>query len=425
MTIETALPTAASHNKLKPALLERFARRAAFAALARLRHGRLTLHEGDQTHVFGPESGRAVSIQVHSPRLYSRLLLEGSLGGGRAWIEGDWSCDDLPGLLRFLLSESKKVRPQGLMDSPLTRLASASRRLMSVLNRNSPEGSRRNIAAHYDLGNDFYQAMLDPSMTYSSALFSSATDSLESAQTAKYDRLCKELDLRPEHRLLEIGSGWGGFAIHAAGQYGCHVTTTTISQEQFEWVSKTVSLHGLDERIEVLCEDYRNLDGQFDRLVSIEMIEAVGAEYLDTFFSVCSDRLTPEGMMGLQAIIIRDQAYERSRKHVDFIKQYVFPGGFLPSVAAISDRISRVTDFRMHSLHDMTSDYAETLRRWRQNLSDAPHAYHAVSRRAEFKRLWEFYLAYCEAGFEERHIGCVQITLTKSDWRDARTPNSS
>ena len=382
-----------------------------------LREGALVLEEGGDRHVFGAENGDPVTVRVHSPALYTKILAEGSLGAGRAWVDGDWSCDDLPRLLRLLLAQQELVGPSGRMDSAFARVASLVRTLSWPLHRNSRLGSRRNISAHYDIGNDFYASMLDPTMTYSSGLFRFPGESLESAQGEKYDRLCRQLDLRAGHRVLEIGTGWGGFAMHAAKHYGCHVTTTTISREQRALALERIEAAGLADRIEVLFEDYRDLEGKYDRLVSIEMIEAVGADYLDAFFRVCSERLTEGGAMGLQAIVIADQRYEASVKHVDFIKRYIFPGGFLPSISAIGDRVARVTDFRIQDLHDLTADYAETLRRWRSNLESAPEAYASVSARSDFKRLWDYYLAYCEAGFEERRIGCVQMVLTKSGWR--------
>ena len=415
---ESAVSTSINVSRSLRTPAERIARRIALSAFSRLRTGCVIVHEGsDPPMSFGNEDAAPIAVHIHSARTYLRIVLEGSLGAGRAWVDGDWSCPDPTALMRLLLSEPGLVGPKGRLDSPLARCASIGRRLMARLVRNSESGSRRNIAAHYDLGNSFYAAMLDPSMTYSAASFATGAETLEEAQSEKYDRLCRALDLRPGHRLLEIGTGWGGFALHAATRYGCHVTTTTISRAQFEEAKSRVEKAGLEEQVEVLFQDYRNLEGRFDRLVSIEMIEAVGAEYLDTFFQVCNDRLLPNGMMGLQAIVIADQHYERSRRHVDFIKKYVFPGGFLPSINAISDRVSRVTDFRIQSLSDLTPDYAETIRRWRANLEANPNAYDSVSERAEFKRLWEYYLAYCEAGFEERHIGCVQLTLTRSKWR--------
>ncbi|MGB0621790.1 MAG: class I SAM-dependent methyltransferase [Myxococcota bacterium] len=382
--------------------------------------GRIRVREEGGLWEFGDEAGPVIDVHVRSARLYSRLASEGSIGAGASWIEGDWECDDLPALLRLLVSQPGFVGPSGRLDSFLARGQSVVRSLAAPLTRNTRGGSRRNISAHYDLGNDFYAAMLDPSMTYSSAIFSFPEESLESAQTEKYDRLCRQLDLRPSHRLLEIGTGWGGFALHAAKHYGCHVTTTTISAEQRALALERVRAAGLEDRIDVRFDDYRDLTGKFDRLVSIEMIEAVGAQYLDRFIEVCSDRLEPDGVMGLQAIVIADQLYERSKRHVDFIKRFVFPGGFLPSIAAISDRVARVSDFRIQDVHDITADYAETLRRWRANLDAAPEAYAAVDDGGAFERLWAYYLAYCEAGFEERRIGCVQVTLTKSGWRPER-----
>ena len=401
----------------RPSAFQRLARRGVLQRLEELRGGPVRIVDALGTLEFGGGDGPPIEVRVRSMRLYTALATEGSLGAGRAWIDGDWECDDLPALLRLLVAQPGFVGPRGSMDSLIARTASFARALAAPLTRNSRPGSRRNIAAHYDLSNDFYRSMLDPSMTYSSALFAFPDEPLESAQSNKYDRLCRELDLGPRHRVLEIGTGWGGFAIHAAKHYGCHVTTTTISREQHELATERVEAAGLTDRIEVLFEDYRDLRGEFDRLISIEMIEAVGAEYLDRFMQVCSDRLTSDGVMGLQAIVIADQLYDRSRKHVDFIKRYVFPGGFLPSIAAIADRVSRVTDFRIQDVHDLTPDYAETLRRWRSNLESRPEAWARVSADGRFEKLWRYYLAYCEAGFEERRIGCVQMTLTKSDWR--------
>ncbi|MEM9173858.1 MAG: cyclopropane-fatty-acyl-phospholipid synthase family protein [Myxococcota bacterium] len=382
--------------------------------------GAIRLVDADGVRELGDGKGPTIEIRIRSPRVYTRLAREGSLGAGTSWIEGEWTCDDLPGLLRLLVAQPGFVGPTGSLDSLLARGESVLRSLAAPLTRNTRPGSRRNIQAHYDLGNEFYAAMLDPSMTYSSAIFSFPGEPLESAQTEKYDRLCRQLQLRPSHRLLEIGTGWGGFALHAAKHYGCHVTTTTISAEQRALALERVAAAGLDDRIDVRFDDYRDLTGRYDRLVSIEMIEAVGAEYLDRFIQVCSDRLEPDGVMGLQAIVIADQLYERSRRHVDFIKRYVFPGGFLPSVAAIADRVARVSDFRIQDVHDITADYAETLRRWRANLEERPDAYLAVDDSGAFERLWTYYLAYCEAGFEARRIGCVQMTLTKSGWRPDR-----
>lgn len=401
-------------------VFERWARAGVERRLEGLVDGRIRVVEDDGVREFGDGDGSVVEVRVRSPRLYTRLAREGSLGAGTAWIDGDWECDDLPALLRLLVAQPGFVGPTGSLDSVLARGESLLRTLAKPLTKNTRGGSRRNISAHYDLGNDFYAAMLDPSMTYSSAIFSFPGESLESAQTEKYDRLCRQLDLRPSHRLLEIGTGWGGFALHAAKHYGCHVTTTTISAEQRALALERVAAAGLGDRIDVRFDDYRDLTGQYDRLVSIEMIEAVGAEYLDRFVQVCSDRLKSDGVMGLQAIVIADQLYERSKRHVDFIKRYVFPGGFLPSVAAISDRVARVSDFRIQDVHDITADYAETLRRWRANLEARPDAYASVDDGGAFERLWAYYLAYCEAGFEERRIGCVQMTLTKSGWRPGR-----
>ena len=417
MTIDSSLSARSHASPARPTVIHRFARRILLDSLSKLRVGSLVLHEGSESRAFGPDERQAIHVHVQSPRVYTRLLREGALGAARAWIDGDWECEDLTALLRMLLVEPGFAGPSGRLDGPIAQAASLLRTLMKPRTRNSRRGSRRNISAHYDLGNDFFERMLDPSMTYSSAIFASPDLSREQAQHEKYDRLCRRIGVESRHRLLEIGSGWGGFAMHAARHYGCQVTTTTISREQHDHARERIAAAGLGDRIEVLFEDYRELRGRFDRVVSIEMIEAVGAEYLDTFFRVCSDRLESDGAMGLQAIVIADQRYQHSLRHIDFIKQYVFPGGFLPSIAAMAGSVAAGTDLRIHGLEDISRDYAETLRRWRAKLDADPKAFVASGRTREFMRLWHYYLAYCEAGFEERHIGCVQLALMKSGWR--------
>ncbi|MCB2069151.1 MAG: class I SAM-dependent methyltransferase, partial [Ottowia sp.] len=280
-------------------------------------------------------------------------------------------------------------------------------------------GSRKNIAAHYDLGNDFFKLFLDPTMMYSSALFPSADASLEEASVAKLDELCRQLELRSEDHLLEIGTGWGGMAIHAARHYGCRVTTTTISREQYQYACEQVQQAGLQDRVTVLCEDYRNLTGRYDKLVSIEMIEAVGHAFYSDYFQRCSALLKPEGKMVIQAITIADQRYDSARKSVDFIQRYIFPGGCLPSLAVISDHLARDTDMQMVHLRDITADYALTLAHWRERFMAAQEAVLRQGFDRSFIRMWEFYLAYCEGGFRERIIGTVQLAFAKPGYRFA------
>jgi cyclopropane-fatty-acyl-phospholipid synthase len=286
-------------------------------------------------------------------------------------------------------------------------------RLMHWLNRNTQSGSARNIAAHYDLGNDLYKLMLDETMAYSCGIFAHENTTLAEASRAKFDAACRKLDLKPGERLLEIGTGWGGLAVHAAQHYGCHVTTTTISREQHHYAQQWVARLGLGDRVTLLLEDYRNLEGQYDKLVSVEMIEAVGARYLDTYLHKCASLLKSSGAMLLQAITIQDQHYQQALRSVDYIQRFVFPGSFIPSVNAITDSLRRVTDLKVFHLEDIGPHYARTLALWRKNFFDHLAEVRKLGHADSFIRLWEFYLAYCEGGFAERALGDVQMLLTK------------
>ena len=281
------------------------------------------------------------------------------------------------------------------------------------MRRNSRAGSRRNIAAHYDLGNEFFRSFLDETLMYSAATFEHEQQSLHDAQVARLDRICRKLELGPDDHLLEIGTGWGGLALHAARHFGCRVTTTTISREQWTLARERVREAGLGDRVEVLCEDYRDLTGTYDKLVSIEMIEAIGHQYYDTYFAKCSELLAPHGAMLLQAITIADQRYERARRSVDFIQRYIFPGSCIPSVAALSSSIARASDLRLFHLDDIGPHYATTLAHWRQNLRANLARVRSLGYGEEFIRMWEYYFCYCEGGFMERVIGDVQMLLVK------------
>lgn len=399
-------------------LQDKILRRMVWRRLQSLASGRLVIEEGVEHRTFGSNRDHSLTstVRVRDPRFYRHLVLGGSLGAAEAYIRGYWDCDDLVSLVRIFcrnaaVSTNLEHGPARLL-SPLYRIA-------HLLRRNTKTGSRRNIAAHYDLGNDFFSLFLDETMAYSCALFPQADSTLYEASVAKFDRICRKLELKPEDHVLEIGSGWGGFAIHAARQYGCRVTTTTISVRQYEFTRKQVETAGLGEKITVLCEDYRALAGSYDKLVSIEMIEAVGYEYFDTYFRVCSDHLKPDGMMLLQAIVIPDQRYDRYRRSVDFIRRYIFPGGCLPSIGAICRSLGRVTDLRLFHLEDITPHYAKTLAHWRQRFSTNLDRIEKLGFSEEFLRTWEFYFCYCEGGFRERVIGDVQILLTKPECRRA------
>jgi cyclopropane-fatty-acyl-phospholipid synthase len=337
------------------------------------------------------------------------------VGAAEAYMAGYWSCDDIALLVRILLRNDSA---RGSFDGVVVKISEPVRRIVERLRKvNTLRGSRRNIEAHYDLGNDFYELFLDSTLTYSAGIFEGPDSSMEEASIAKYDRLCRKLDLGPKDHLLEIGTGWGGLAIHAAGGYGCRVTTTTISQEQHDLATERIGRAGQADRVNVLLADYRELSGRFDKLVSIEMIEAVGHEFFDTYFRVCSERLEPHGMMALQAIAIDDGEYERAKRTVDFVRKHIFPGGSLPSIEVMSRCIARTGDMRIVHLEDITPHYAETLRRWRQKFMDNREAVRELGYSEAFLRMWEFYLAYCEGGFDERRSKSVQLLLAKPQCR--------
>lgn len=401
----------------KPRLLERVARTLVLRRLAGLGIGKLTLNDEHGQHAFGESRDSAdlkVCIDIADPRFYSEIALGGSVGAAEAYMQGFWTCDDLTGLVRLL------VRNRNVLDNMnngTARLMAPLRKILHRINRNSRRGSRKNIAAHYDLGNDFFRLWLDETMMYSSAIFERADMSLHEASIAKLERICQKLQLSPEDHVLEIGTGWGGFAIHAASRYGCRVTTTTISREQFEHAKKRVTEEGLQDRITLLLEDYRDLEGQYDKLVSIEMIEAVGHEFLDAYFAQCARLLKPQGMMLLQAITIADQRYQSALKSVDFIQRYIFPGGFLPSVTAMLHSLTRSSDMRLYHLEDIGAHYAKTLHYWRTAFFQQIRKIRAMGYSASFLRMWEYYYCYCEGAFIERAIGNVQMLLVRPDCR--------
>jgi cyclopropane-fatty-acyl-phospholipid synthase len=395
----------------------RAGRRALGAVLERLQEGRVVLVEEGREEGFGRSTealpGEA-RITVEDPRFFASLV-QGVVGASEAYMAGYWSCDDLAHLVRILLRNDVA---RGSFDGIVVKLSEPVRRIVERIRKaNTRSGSRRNIEAHYDLGNDFYELFLDPTLTYSAGIFEAPDTSMEQASIAKYDRLCRKLDLGPKDHVLEIGTGWGGLALHAAGRYGCRVTTTTISKEQHALAAERVARAGLGDRVTLLLEDYRDLGGRFDKLVSIEMIEAVGHEFFDTYFQVCSERLEPHGMMALQAIAIDDGEYERARRTVDFVRKHIFPGGSLPSIEVMSRCIARTGDMRIVHLEDITPHYAETLRRWRQRFMGNLDAVRELGYSEPFLRMWEFYLAYCEGGFDERRSKSVQLLLAKPQCR--------
>jgi cyclopropane-fatty-acyl-phospholipid synthase len=403
----------------KPHFLDGLAAHAVHQRLAGLIHGQVTLVDGASHRRYGQCDALcplSVTLHVHDPRFYSDLAFGGSIGAGEAYMQGYWSVNDLTALMRILLQNRAVLDG---METGLARLIAPLQKVLHWLNRNTRDGSRRNIAAHYDLGNDFFALFLDPAMMYSSAIFTQPNMTLEAAQRVRLDHICRKLDLTPRDHLVEIGAGWGGMAIHAARHYGCRVTTTTISQEQHKLASERVCAAGLEERVTVLLKDYRDLDGQYDKLVSIEMIEAVGHDYYDTYFGQCAALLKPDGLMLLQAITIADQRYDAARRSVDFIQRYIFPGSCIPSITAMSNSITRASDLKLAHLEDIGPHYATTLRLWRENFLRNAEAVRALGYPESFLRMWEFYLCYCEGGFEERALGDVHMLLAKPGNRRA------
>ena len=409
MTSSVALP--------QPGALDALLRRRLLAELAPLRDGCLRVRDALGEVVLGDASAQLqTTVTIDDPAFYRKVAAQGSVGAGESYINGDWRCDELVTLVRILVRNRDLL--DGMERGP-ARIGGWLLRGWNRLRRNSREGSRRNIAAHYDLGNDFFSLFLSPDLMYSSALFADENTSLEQASQRKLDRICQQLQLQPGDRVIEIGTGWGGFAVHAARHYGCHVTTTTISAEQHALAAQRVNEAGLQDRITLLMQDYRDLAGQYDKLVSIEMIEAIGAEYLDTYMATLQRLLKPDGVALLQAITIEDHRYEQARRSVDYIKRFVFPGSFIPSINAIVAAKTRASDLQLVAQHDFGYSYALTLRAWRQRFMAQLPAVHAQGFDTRFCRLWEFYLAYCEGGFLERSIGVSHLLLARPGYQPA------
>jgi cyclopropane-fatty-acyl-phospholipid synthase len=398
----------------------RLLRRALFERLHGLDHGQLVIEDGLGRCIFGRRQREApeltATVRIHDPRAYRHIALGGDLGAAEAYLRGYWSSSDLVALFRLF---TRNVTLSGRLGAASDRLVNLRYQVDHWLRRNTRTGSRDNIRAHYDLGNDFFALFLDDTMTYSCGIFPSPTSTMREASVAKLDRICKKLDLGPGDRLLEIGTGWGSLAIHAARHYGCHVTTTTISAEQHELARRRVREAGLEHRVTLLQKDYRDLDGTFDKLVSVEMIEAVGHDYYDQFFRACSERLAPHGLMLLQAITIPDQRYDIARRSVDVIRHFIFPGSVIPSVTAMLASITRATDLRLFHHEDITDHYALTLAHWRERFWHNVEHIRALGYDERFIRLWDYYLASCEGAFAERYLGDVHMLLARPGCRRA------
>ena len=395
---------------------QRIARSIVFRKLQGLQRGRIIIVEGDQQHNFGDDNGNALTAQivVADPAFYTAVVFNGSIGSAESYMQQQWHTPDLLSLVRVMVLNMSVL--QNLDDGSLT-WARLINKLLHLRNRNTTQGSRKNIAAHYDLSNKFFASFLDPSMMYSAAIFKDASQPLHEASLNKLTHICERMQLQPQDHLLEIGTGWGAMAIHAAKYYGCKVTTTTLSQEQYDYACARVKAEGLQDRITLLLSDYRDLEGQYDKLVSIEMIEAVGHEYYSSYFSKCSSLLKSQGLMLIQAITISDQRYESAKSSVDFIQRYIFPGGCLPSNEVITRHVRQDTDMQIVGLEDISFDYALTLAHWRSRFLESTEQIEAMGFSQSFIRMWDFYFAYCQGGFMERVIHTAQILMAKPDAR--------
>ena len=387
-----------------------FLKRRVFAQFANIQHGQLIVLENGEITTFGERNGPCGEIIIHSPRCYRRLAFGGAIGAAEAFIDGDWSTPDLINVIRLFSRNEKCLRH---INHGLARLKQIYYWIISRLQPNSKRGSRKNIAAHYDLGNEFFSLFLDSSMTYSCGIFDRPESSLLEASMQKYRVIADGLHLSPDDHVIEIGTGWGGFAFFVAENYGCRITTTTISAKQFDFVSSMVRQKNLTDKIKVVCKDYRDLEGTFDKLVSIEMIEAVGHQFLKTFFKKCGGLLKPHGKAMIQAITVPDKDYSRYRRSTDFIQQFVFPGGCLPSLQAIKQATEH-TELKLVNTTNFSSDYFRTLSEWRGRFFDNLTAIKQLKVGEQFVRLWDYYLCYCAGGFAEGKIQVGHITFEKS-----------
>ncbi len=413
-SIATLDPSQAVRRVPRPSLLQR----AVLRGFEGIEAGRLEVVVGERRHHFGREVEGAVDavLEVYDERFWGALALRGSIGAGEAYALGWWGSPAATDVVRLMVRNQDAL---DRLDSGWARLSKPFLAAFHRLRRNTEEGSRDNIAAHYDLSNDFFELFLDPTMTYSSGVFEHEASSLEEASVAKIDRLCRKLELGPDDHLLEIGTGWGGLALHAAREYGCRVTTTTISRQQHAFAMRRIEEAGLSGRVTLLLEDYRKLTGTYDKLVSVEMIEAVGHQYYGEFFAQCGRLLKPHGMMAMQAILIADQHFERAARSVDFIQRYIFPGSNIPSTTALLSAATGSSDLRLSHHECFGTHYTRTLAAWRERLRARWDEAQALGFEETFLRLFEFYFHYCEGGFEERHIDVAQLTLVKPGARSA------
>ena len=394
----------------RPSFLDKWSRSLVLKMVDKIKYGRLVLRDGENQWTLGQEQGITAHLTVRHPKFYRKLLFGGSIGAGEAYVDHLWDSEDLTLLIRLMALNMDRLDK---MDHGFAWLLRLIQLLAHAANRNSKQGAKRNIISHYDLGNDMYQSFLDSTMMYSSAIYPDTESSLETASLNKLEIICRKLDLNPDDNVIEIGSGWGGFAIYAAKNYGCHVTSTTISDAQYEEAKKRVAAAGLEDKITLLKNDYRDLTGKYDKLVSIEMIEAVGHKYLPEFFEKCGQLLKEDGAMLLQAITVIDQRYDYYVRSVDFLQRHIFPGGSVVSNHRMIDLLTTKTDMVVRHLEDFGFHYARTLKDWRLRFNNAFTGLKSKGYDEAFRRLWEYYLTYCEGGFWERAISVVHIVATR------------
>ncbi len=397
------------------------ARKAILAVLKNIKHGCLIIEDGSEQMIFGERSSRPdlnAHVVVEDRKAYAMVLKNGDLGAGEAYMLGLWKSPQLLNVIRIFVANMHALERINGQKSWLSRMSGS---LTHLMRANSYKKAKENIAAHYDLSNDFFSLFLDETMAYSSGIFINEEQSLEQASQQKFQHICDRLQLTSKDHLLEIGTGWGGLAIYAAKNYGCRVSTTTLSQEQFKYAKDWVKREGLEDQITLHLKDYRDLEGQFDKLVSVEMIEAVGANYYSQYFAKCNSLLKKDGLMLIQAITISDQRFQRSVNSIDFIKRYIFPGGQLPSNSVISKHIAEDTDMQLIGLEDITMDYALTLQHWRQRFFQKINAVKKMGIDETFIKMWEYYLCFCEGGFRERVIHTGQFLMAKPEFRSLST----
>ncbi|WP_295898916.1 cyclopropane-fatty-acyl-phospholipid synthase family protein [uncultured Vibrio sp.] len=406
LTYQNAIETGSSTGKYRSLVL---------SLLNNLTDAFLEIIDNDEHLAFGDQSATLHGkIIVNDARFYQDVVLGGSIGAAESYIDGRWNSPNLTDVIQVMARNQHHLDQ---IESRVQWLSKLKNLFLRRKNLNSEDGSKRNILAHYDLGNDLYTRFLDPAMQYSCAIYSDQANQLEDAQQLKMKTICERLELKESDSVIEIGTGWGGLAIYMAQHYGCHVTTTTISDAQHDYAANKITELGLDNKITLLKRDYRKLTGQYDKLVSIEMIEAVGHEYLPTFFRKCSSLLKEDGKMLIQSITIADKRYEKYRKSVDFIQKHVFPGGCLPSVSVMSDQIASNTDMVIHEMHDIGLHYARTLHDWRITFEQRWAEIHGLGYGEEFRRLWLFYLCYCEGAFLQRMISTHHVVARKPRYR--------